>query len=254
LNFKHPILQLRFIGEHISPESFSAKELGNLLIDIQKSVSAIAGISEDADETGLISLREIKNESAGLHFYSDRPSVNDACILLINAVDKKDFTGLPRRSFEGIKHISKLAKLKKCDAELKNRTTITSAKATLKESDNLIFPEDLLLRDTKDFYGEITRVGGVEPRVRFRTFSGKTYNAITSKDLAKRIANKLYQTVKIKADVRWVASADGYKEIKIVDVEEYKVQSNSGLFDELRETLGSYSNKYGSDLEGLIND
>ncbi|MFO7799594.1 MAG: hypothetical protein R6V22_07460, partial [Rhodohalobacter sp.] len=186
MNFKHPILQLRFIGDHISPGSFSAKELGHLLIDIEKSVSALAGITEDPDETDLISLKEITNESAGLHFYSDRPSVNDACILLINAVDKKDFTGLPRRSFEGIKHISKLAKAKKCDAELKNRTSNTTAIATLKESDNLIFPEDVLLKDTKDFYGEITRVGGVEPRVQFKTFSGTTHHADVSKELARQ--------------------------------------------------------------------
>ena len=254
MTFKNPILQLRFIGDHISPGSFSAKELGNLLIDIQKSVSAIAGITEDVDEAGLISLKEITNESAGLLFYSSRRPANDACVRLIDAVDKKDFTGLPRSSFEGIKHISKLAKEKKCDAELKNRTTNTSATASLKESDNLIFPENVLLKDTKDFYGEITRVGGVEPRVQFKTFSGKIHHADVSKELARKIANKLYQTVKMKAEVRWIASSDDFVEIKIVEIEDYKVQSNTGLFDELRETLGSYSDKYGSDLEGLIND
>jgi len=173
---------------------------------------------------------------------------------LIKAVDKRDFTGLPRNSFEGIKHISKLAKEKKCDAELKNRTTETSATAILKESDNLIFPEDVLLKDIKDFYGEITRVGGVEPRVQFKTFSGTTHHADVSRDLAQRIANKLYQTVKMKAEVRWIASSGEIVDIKITDVEDYEVKSNAGLFDELRETLGSYSDKYGSDLEGLIND
>jgi hypothetical protein len=254
LNFKSPILQLRFIGDHISPGSFSAKELGHLLIDIQKSLSAIAGITEDADETGLISLKEIKNESAGFHFYSNRPSANDACVRLINAVDKRDFTGLPRNSFEGIKHISKLAKQKKCDAELKNKTSNLTAIATIKESDNLIFPENVLLKDTKDFYGEITRVGGVEPRVQFKTFSGTTHHADVSKELAQKIAKKLYQTFKMKAEVRWIASSDEFEVIKVIDVEDYKVQSNSGLFDELREALGSYSDKYGSDPEGVIND
>jgi len=250
----NPILQLRFIGDHISPGSFSAKELGSLLIDIQKSVSAIAGITEDGDETGLISLREIKNESAGLGFYSDRPPVNNACIRLINAVDKNDFTGLPRSSFEGIKHISKLAKEKKCDAELKNKTAKTSAFATIKESDNLVFPEEVLLKDIKDFYGEITRVGGVEPRVQFKTFSGTTHHADVSKKLAQQIANKLYQTVKMKAEVRWIASSDEFEDIKVIEVEDYEVQSNTGLFEELREALGSYSDKYGSDPKGLIND
>ncbi|MGM0460552.1 MAG: hypothetical protein ACQERO_14500 [Bacteroidota bacterium] len=254
MNNLNPILQLRFVGDHISPGSFSAKELGHLLIDIQKSVLSIAGITEDSDENSLISLKEITNESAGLHFYSDQQSVNEASIRLINAVGKRDFTGLPLRSFEGIKHISKLAKEKKCDAELKNRTMNTTAIATLKESDNLIFPEDVLLKDTKDFYGEITRVGGVEPRVQFKTFSGTTHHADVSKELARQIANKLYQTVKMKAEVQWIASSDGFEEIKIVDIEDYKVQTNAGLFDELRETLGSYSDRYGSDLEGVIND
>jgi len=238
LSFTSPILQLRFIGDHISPGSFSAKELGHLLIEIQKSVTAIAGITEDSDETGIISLKEITNESAGLHFYSNRPSANDACVRLINAVDKRDFTGLPRNSFEGIKHISKLAKEKKCDAELKNKTSNSTAIATLKESDNLIFPEDVLLKDTKDFYGEITRVGGVEPRIQFKTFSGTTQHADVSKELAQKIANKLYQTVKMKAEVRWIASSNDFVDIKITDVEDYEVKSNAGLFDELRETLG----------------
>jgi hypothetical protein len=58
----------------------------------------------------------------------------------------------------------------------------------------------------------------------------------------------------MKAEVWWIASSDGFEEIKIVDVEDYDVQSNTGLFDELREKLGSYSEKYGSDLEGLINE
>lgn len=254
MNTQNPILQLRFIGDHISPGNFSAKELGNLLIDIQKSVLAIAGISEDVDETDAISLKEIKTESAGFHFYSNQPHVNDACIRLIKAVDKRDFTGLPRSSFEGIKHISKIAKEKQCDAELKNRTSKTSAIATLNENETLVFPEDKLLKDTKDFYGEISRVGGVEPRVQFKTFSGRIHHADVSKELAQQIANKLYQTVKMKAEVRWIASSDEFEEIKIVDVEDYNVQSNTGLFDELRETLGSYSDKYGSDLEGLMND
>lgn len=97
-------------------------------------------------------------------------------------------------------------------------------------------------------------MGGVEPRVQFKTFSGTTHHADVSKELARQIANKLYQTVKMKAEVRWIASSDGFEEIKIVDIEDYKVQTNAGLFDELRETLGSYSDRYGSDLEGVIND
>lgn len=254
MDFKNPILQLRFIGDHISPGSFSAKELGHLLIEIQKSVLAIAGNFKDFDENDAISLKEITAESAGFHFYSKQPTLNDASIRLINAVDNRDFTGLPRNSYEGIEQIAKLAREKKCDAELKNRTTDISVTATLKESDNLIFPEDILLKDTKDFYGEITRVGGVEPRVQFKTFSGTTHHADVSKELARQVANKLYQTVKIKAEVRWFASSHDYTDIKIVEVEDYEVKSNAGLFDELREALGDYSDKYGSDLQGLIND
>jgi len=254
LNNLNPILQLRFIGDHISPGSFSAKELGHLLIEIQKSVLAIAGIVEDVDETDAISLNEIKAESAGFHFYSNQPPINAASIRLINAVDNRDFSGLPRSSFEGIKQISKLAREKKCNAELKNRTRHTSVTATLKESDHLIFPEDVLLEDVKDFYGEITRVGGAEPRVQFKTFSGRKHHADISKELAREVAKKLYQTVKMKAEVRWIASSNDFVDIKITDVEDYEVKSNAGLFEELRETLGSYSEKYGSDLEGLIND
>jgi len=36
------ILKIRFSGEDISPVSFTAKELGELLIDLQKGMASIA--------------------------------------------------------------------------------------------------------------------------------------------------------------------------------------------------------------------
>jgi len=51
-----------------------------------------------------------------------------------------------------------------------------------------------------------------------------------TEELARKIANKLHKTVKMKAEVRWIASSDGYKEIKKFDVEDCKVQSNTGTF------------------------
>jgi len=62
--------------------------------------------------------------------------------------------------------------------------------------------------------------------------------------LAKKAAEKLYQTVKIKADVRYIVSIFEIEEIKIIELEDYEVQSNTELFNNLRSLLEKYSNKY----------
>lgn len=244
------------MGENMSPSSLNAKELGNLLIEFQESVLSIARKHQGkslGDLDNSFSLKEVKNESAGYHFYSDHPKAYDAGNTIIGAVNNKTLVGLPRESFVGIKMISKIARQHNCNAEISNNGN-DNAVAVLTPEDKLITPEDVIIKDKKDFYGEITRVGGIEYKVRFKTFGGTIHNAITSKMLAKKAAEKLYQTVKIKADVRYVASTYEIEEINIIDVEDFEVQSNTELFNDLRSSLGKYSNKYGSDLNEYIND
>lgn len=242
------ILTLRFFGNDVSPKNFSAKELGNLLIEFQDSVTSIVRAKVDSafeNESNPFNLCEITNESAGLNFASSYPEVDRGFGLFVKAVDSKNFTGLPRGSFAGIQRITKLAKAKNCNAEFSHHSGDTVNKTVLKPNDIILLPEEILLTDTKDFYGEITRVGGTEPKVRFKTFAGKIENATATKELIKQIANKLYRTVKIRAEVKWIDGSDDYEEIKILTVEDLEVQSNSDLFDELREALGDYSEKYG---------
>lgn len=257
MNTNNPILKLRFTGKDISLANFSAKELGGFLVDFQDSVISIARsiYKEDLGEgDDLISLKKIKNESAGYFFHSKHPAVVEAYSVMIQAINKKDLTGLPRTSFAGFKHISKLTKDKKCNAELSYDSGSTNTFATLTSNDKIITPEDVYLNDIKSYYGEITRVGGTEPRVRFKTFGGTTHNADASMELAKYSATRLYQTVKIKAEIKWLPSSSEIDSMKILEIEDFEVHSNENLFGELRNSLGEYSKKYGSDLKGLIND
>jgi len=237
--------------------SFTAKELGELLIDLQKGMASIAeqfGDKEWADSDKILSLVNLEDKSNGLSFASYYPAANSGYNLMIKSANNKNLYGLPRGAFDGMKAISKLAKKKNCNAELSSEQGSKKKYAVITPEDTLIVPKEVYMRDTKDFYGEITRVGGVEPKVRFRTFGGSVLNGIATKKLAKEIAGMLYQTVKLKAEIKWLASSSEIEEIKILDVEEFEVQSNTELFNDLRDSLGDYSEKYGSDLKGLIND
>lgn len=250
------ILKVRFTGEGISPGSFTAKELGELLIDLQKGMTAFAGFFGDkdwSDSDNILSLVNVEDTSNNLSFASNYPKANDGYSLMIKSANNKNLYGLPRGAFDGMKTISKLTKKKNCNAELSSEV-VSENFAVITPKDTLVIPEEVYMRDTKDFYGEITRVGGVEPKVRFRTFGGSIHNGFATKQLAKEIAGMLYQTVKLKAEIKWLASSSEIEEINILDVEEFEVQSNAELFDELRDSLGDYSKKYGSDLKGLIND
>lgn len=250
------ILKLRFAGNGVSPSSFTAKELGELLIELQKGMSALVdsfGDPEWSESDHLLSLLEIKDESNGLHFSSDYPQAGRLYHQFTQAVNNKNLYGLPRESFSGLKLISKLTRNKNCNAEISFHLENKKEFAVLTPDDTLIIPEDFYLKDTKEFYGEITRIGGTEPRVRFKTFDGKTLNGDVSKELAKKIADKLYQTVKITAEVMWMNYSSEMK-IKVKSVEDFKVQKNSDLFKNLRSSLGEYANDYGKNPDRLIKD
>jgi hypothetical protein len=257
LNRQNSILKLRFEGKGITPWSFTAKELGELLIDLQKSMSSIAehfGDKDWTDSDQILSLVTIENRSNSLRFASGYPKAPDGYALMIHAAKNKHLHGLPRNAFDGMMHISRLTKKKKCNAELSSESLADDIKAVITPDDTLIIPEEVLITDTKDFYGEITRVGGSEPKVRFRTFGGTLYDGVASKELTQKIAEMLYQTVKIKTEIKWEPSTSQIENIKIINVEPYEVQSNTELFGDLRQSLGDYSDAYGSDLKGLMND
>ncbi|WP_428235198.1 hypothetical protein [Gracilimonas sp.] len=251
------ILKVRFKGEGISPGSFTAKELGELLIDLQKGMASIAehfGDKDWVDSEKILSLVNVEDKSNGLSFASYYPAADSGYDLMIKSANNKNLYGLPRGAFDGMKAISKLTKKKRCSAELSFEQDSENSYAVITPDDNLITPEEVYMRDTKDFYGEIIRVGGVQPKVWFRTFGGTLQDGIISKEIAPKVASKLYKTVKMKAEIKWLASSSEIEEIKILDVEEFEIQSNTDLFDDLRDSLGDYSEKYGSDLKGLIND
>lgn len=248
------ILKLRFVGKGISPSSFTAKELGDLLIELQKGMSALVDSLGDGDWSNsdhLLSLTDIKNESNGLFFSSYYPKAEQAYHLITQAANNKNLYNLPRDSYSGIKLISKLAKNKNCNAEISFRSGKNEEFAVITPNDTLIAPEEIYLKDIKEFYGEITRIGGAEPKVHFKTFDEKTLIGVLSKELAQEIGSKLYKIVKITAEVKWLHSSSEM-EIKIISVEDFQVRKNVELFENLRQSLGDYADNYGNNPERLI--
>lgn len=255
MNNKSSILKLRFVGEGISPTSFTAKELGELLIELQKGMSAMVdsfGDNSWSNSDHLLSLIDVKNQSNGLFFSSDYPKAQQAYHLITEAANNKNLYNLPRESFSGIKLISKLAKNKNCNAEISFKSEKNEEFAVITPNDTLITPEEIYLKDLKEFYGEITRIGGAEPKVHFKTFDEKTLIGVLSRELAQEIGSKLYKTVKISAEVKWLHSSSEM-EIKVISVEDFQVRKNVELFENLRQSLGNYADNYGNNPARLIN-
>lgn len=249
MNKQHSKLKLKFAGKEITPRSFSARELGELLVDLQKSMAAFAEYFGDKKWSGsekILSLINVENKSNSLSFASGYPKAKDGYALMIKAAENKHLYGLPRNAFDGMKRISALTKKKKCNAELSSESLPERKSAVITPEDTFIIPEEVLLTDFKEFYGEITRVGGSEPKVRFRTFGGTLHDGKASIELTRKIAEMLYQTVKIKAEIKWDPSASEIRGINILHVEPHEVQSNSELFGDLRQSLGAHSEKYGA--------
>lgn len=256
MNDLHELMEIRFVGNDIFPETIRAKELADIISNTEDSLTNIIvkenpNISLDNLIIGLVSIGE---GSAKLRFKSSIQAVTlSAFSLLSTSLANNDFTKLPSASINSLKNISDFTKKRNCVAEFRTHADSPSPLALITPSTEISIPESYYLEGETILYGRVERVGGVRPKIVLRITDKQTVHCDAGQDLAKEIGHKLYSWVGLLGKAKWNTEDYSLDSFRIEKVTEFHDTSLLKGTAELSSMVGRYL-KDKSDVIKIVSD
>jgi len=243
------IFLLKFFGENIHPDSFSAKELGNILITIEDSVKSV--IDENYPNTNpnkcSISLVNIKDESDSLYLKTiGDPDLNNAFSDWGNSFGNESFLNLPDKAYKGVKHIHGLIKKKNCDLKIVYKR---EELGYLRYTDILPTPQDVLIKITTSIFGKVQKIGGDKPRVWVKTEAGQTFSFGLTQEQATELSPRLYETVSLKGQASWNTVTETLSRFSLKEINNYQAGSAVEIINELKAINSGFWDKFDTNEE-----
>lgn len=239
----HEMMEIRFAGKDIFPETIRAKELADILANIEESLTAII-LKENpkvSAEEIIIGLVNIEEGSAKLRFKSSLQALAlSAFTLLSSSIVANDFTKIPLTTIKSVRAISDFTKKRNCIAEFRAYADSDNPSASLTPSSEIIIPEIYQLTGETIIYGKVIRVGGITPKVGVKLSDRQTVYCDVKEDLAKEIGHKLYSWVGLSGIAQWNTEDYSLDSFKIEKITEYKEVPLSKSLFELSSVVGKY--------------
>ncbi len=235
---------LRFYGEGISPNSFTFKELGNLLISIEDSVFAIVEEKyPDADLKEVkISLVDIGNKSEALSISTqDYPPTTNAFKTFGHSIKDETYANLPKTAYSGARHILKIISDKKCSAELNYKEdNIFKIDADIR----IIKQENVLAESEGQIYGELVKIGGDNARAWLRLINGNVFSFAITKEQATDLSPKLYNPIALYGKKKINSLSDYIVGFKLYDIVNYQPYNTSSAIKKLQSLTSGIWDEY----------
>ncbi|MFC1549465.1 hypothetical protein ACFL4R_01180 [Nitrospirota bacterium] len=223
------VMEIKFSGESILPETIRAKDLADILANVEESLTSII-LKENADvnvEDLVIGLVNIEEGSAKLRFKSSMQAVAlSAFTLLSTAISTGDYTKVPVTSIKSVKSISDFTKKRNCTAEFRIQPDSKEPLAALSPQSEVNIPEVYQLTGETVIYGIVMRVGGAMPKAAVKLSDKQTIYCEVKEHLAKEIGHKLYSWVGLSGTAKWNTedySIDSFSIDKITEYEDIPV-------------------------------
>lgn len=248
------VFTLRFYDEganSITPESFSVKELGQLLVSIEEAVVAIILDSDPNSEakrygSGL-SLVGIENKSESLKFKSTEIEGAEAFEnwgRSYNPDTLSWYIGKPKKTFEKLRRITKS---KRCNVELhKGDVRIFGIDGNLK----IPKKPDVIRNVETTIYGVIEKIGGSNPRAWLKLDTGNSISFPIDIPSAQELSANLYKKVGVRGIAQWNATTQVYTSFQFKKLT-YTPNKLGKATREFRETYNGFWNTKNSDEEIL---
>lgn len=243
------ILELHFVGENISPENIRIGEIAVILDSIENVLlSVVAKEHEGLTKDNLtIGLHSVNAGSLGLQFTSKIPElVIPAFEQVAVSITRGTVDAIP---FESLAHFEKILSFVKrhqaqadfivVNGKSKNLATLTS---------DFELPKPTYITGQTTIYGEIVRVGGVEPKVEVKTISGQTLYCPFEFELASRLGALLYQLVGLDGDARWNTHNFEIEDFRVTGISNFSDTPIVEAFQSLSEVAGVYF----SDIDDVV--
>lgn len=216
------IFVLRFYDNEVTPESFSANELGQLLINLEEGIKSIveSKFPESDKEDVKISLVSVENKSESLSFSANgQESTADAFLYWGKSIKKESYTDLPDKAYKSFVYVHKLVEKKKCRSELiyKNEQIYDFSYESA-----LVKPESVLVKSDLSIYGDLIKIGGENSKAWFKLIDGQNIDFIITREQAEELSPKIYKTIGLKGNAKWNAKTRNIVTFKLYDVIPYK--------------------------------
>ena len=233
--------QFHFTGTDLFPKNIRAGEIAELLEAIEDVVfgTVVADHPQLSKDSLVVSLAQIQAGSLSLEFTSQLPEVvNPAFFRVSEAIAKRDFDGLPAGAIEPLRKIVRFIKDYDGQADLIFVNGKPEVLASL--TADIELPRAELISGETVIYGEIVRVGGVEPKVEIKTINERTLYCPFERELAARLGALLYHAVGLKGVAQWDSQTYELRGFTVQDITEYRRTSIIDAFAELSELAEKY--------------
>ncbi|WP_139173811.1 hypothetical protein [Hydrobacter penzbergensis] len=247
------ILELKFHGNNISPESVKPSEVANIIAAFERLLLQQAKADEpgiDVDEV-LFCFEKIENNSLDLLFkpVKVKEIIVGSYLLLATAVSTGDYTNVSKGAIQPLKEIVKFTKKHNCLGQF-NHNYKTISNFTKDLEINYAIPNSISGETT--IYGKIIRIGGEEPRLHFRINEDEKLIFDINEKLAKELAHQLYEYIGLVGVATWDATNFNIENFEILKIVRLDNQPLNIAFDEIKGVIGKYWDEV-EDVENYLN-
>lgn len=245
-------LSLTIQGKDLAPANLRAREVAALITAFEDVIAAVVlrRSPEVKREMVRVSLVGVQNGSTVLAFSPNLPLLTTPAIHEIaDAIRRNEFFDLPVAAVEGLREIVGFIKQRKATARLQFGEADQAVEAQITADSNVFVTTELTGFTT--LYGEVLRLGGLDPKVEFKPINGRVLYCPAAKELVLRLREHLYQQVAVHGLAVWDATTLEVIKFEIQDFESLLESSSTQAIAALREEFGHYFDQI-DDVEAWV--
>lgn len=231
----------------VTPRTLSLRDLLLVLSRFEESILAVAGIAADeADaQPPPISLLGIEAKCATPSLVVG-DSLTEATDRVMQALERRDFSGVPHAAHSAVWKVSALAKVRRWRLRVHKGEWGISRDIVVSELEPVPEPPPLPSRPRvtgpTTLHGVVVSVGGWKrARVELRATDRRgamRIDATAPKEIARKLAKRLYDHVAVSGEATWDATTGEVLDFEIREVSEYRRVPARDALAELREAIG----------------
>ncbi|MCG8363164.1 MAG: hypothetical protein MJA27_07515 [Pseudanabaenales cyanobacterium] len=232
-------VEILLTGEGMSPGKIRSKEIAEVIESVEDMIASMV-VRDHPDlkkDTIVIGLKSIRQGSVGLEFAPNLAELTlPATRRITRSIAENDFGVLPSGAISSLRKLSAFTRRHQCNAEFFTQNGRLESLAVLTPETQI--PDIYPLSGETSIYGEITRVGGAEPKIQFKTLDSQIIYCSTSKAIAKKAGIKLYTKVELRGLAEWNSETFEIENFHVIDISDYEKTSPSEAFEELANLIG----------------
>lgn len=232
-------VEILLTGEGMSPGKIRSKEIAEVIESVEDMIASVVlrDHPELKKEAIIIGLKSIRQGSIGLEFSPNLAEFTlPATRRITKSIAENDFGVLPSSAINSLRKLSAFTRRHQCNAEFFTQNGKLESLAILTPETQI--PDIYPLSGETTVHGEISRVGGAEPKIQFKTLDGRIIYCSTDRATAKKAGAKLYTKVELRGRAEWNSETFEIENFHVIDISDYEETSPLEAFEELANLIG----------------